>query len=327
VGWLAAAVWVGLASAWLWSGTDWLVDLVANLAAQVALGAGVFALYWLVRRKWSRMVVAIGATALAMSGIVSAPRAERAPANSDGVVRVLTMNAYAWNRDPSGLMALLEGTSADVVTIFEPPSELLQALRTSESLLAKYPERHLPDGAETGMRVMLSRWPAERLRKRDAASGEEEGGEWRSHGRSWRIDAPAPFVLSMIHPESPRSREAWVKGNGDVERADRAFEAMLEPLGLPIVLAGDFNSTPSGWRSRELSRRLELRRTKPWWTPEGTWPSSSFWPVRVAIDDVMVSDGVEVVSWRPQRTPPTGQKGLRNSDHVPVLVELLLPAP
>ena len=48
--------------------------------------------------------------------------------------------------------------------------------------------------------------------------------------------------------------------------------------------------------------------------------------MRIAIDDVMVSPGVKVVAWRPQTAPPTGNKGVRGSDHVPVLVELLLPA-
>ncbi len=326
-GWLAAIVWLLLATAWLWSGTGYLVDLVANLTAQVAIGAGAFALYFLVRRKWAKLGAAALATLLAFAGVFTAPRApggSRLPEDTR-IVRVLTINAYAWNRDPSGLLTLIEQTSADVVAIFEPPHEMLSALRTSDALHAKFPERHLPDGAETGMRVMLSRWPTERLRKRDLAPEDAEKN-WRSHGRMWRIDGPTPFIVSMIHPESPRSRAAWAKGNEDIDRADRAFETMLEPLGLPIVLAGDFNSTPSGWRSRELTRRLQLVRAKPWWTPEGTWPATGFWPFRVAIDDVMVSRGVRVIEWAPQKTPPEGRKVLKNSDHVPVLVELLLPA-
>jgi len=274
------------------------------------------------------MGVALAALALAMTGVISAPRAGRADAPPDGarVVRVLTMNAYAWSRDPSGLLALLESTDADVVTIFEPPLEMLQGMRTSPTLQSKFPHRHLPDHAEAGSRVMLSRWPAERVRRRDL---EPEGAEaahlWRYHGRSWRIEAPSPFVLSMIHPESPRTRVRWAQGNEDIAMIADAAERMLAPLGSPIVVAGDFNSTPTGWRSRELTRLTGLRRSKAWWTPAGTWPAWSFWPARVAIDDVMVSEGVGVIDWRPQSQPPSGKRGVRNSDHVPVMVELLLP--
>lgn len=330
VSWGMAAALVLVCGAWVFAGTRWEVDLVANLTAQCAVGAGALALWWLVRRKWARMGVALAALALAMAGVISAPRASRAdaPPPPDGarVVRVLTMNAYAWSRDPSGLLALLESTNADVVTIFEPPLELLKEMRTSEALQAQFPHRHLPEHAEAGSRVMLSRWPAERLRKRELELDEAPAAaEWRSHGRSWRIDAPSPFVLSMIHPESPRTRVRWRQGNEDVALFDHAFDSIIVPQGLPVVVAGDFNSTPTGWRSRELTRLTGLRRTKAWWTPAGTWPAWSFWPARVAIDDVMVSPGVSVIDWRPQLQPPSGKRGVRNSDHVPVMVELLLP--
>lgn len=326
--WGAAIGLLPLCGAWLFAGARWEVDLVANLTAQCALGAAALGLWWLVRRRWARMGVALAALALALAGVIAAPRAKRAEAPADGarVIRVLTMNAYAWSRDPSGLLALLESTNADVVTIFEPPMEMLQGMRTSELLKSKFPHRHLPEHAEAGSRVMLSRWPAERLRKRELEPEEAPAAsEWRSHGRSWRIEAPSPFVLSMIHPESPRTRVRWAQGNEDIAMIGDAVERMLAPLGLPIVVAGDFNSTPTGWRSREMTRLTGLRRAKAWWTPAGTWPAWSAWPARVAIDDVMVSPGVSVIDWRPQSQPPEGKRGVRNSDHVPVMVELLLP--
>ena len=330
VSWGAAAALVPVCGAWVFAGARWEVDLVANLTAQCAVGAAALALWWLVRRKWARMGVALAALALALAGVISAPRAGRAGAPPDGarVVRVMTMNAYAWNRDPSGLMALLENTGADVVTIFEPPLEMLQGLRTSELLKSKFPHRHLPEHAEAGSRVMLSRWPAERLRRREVDPGAAEpAGDWRYHGRSWRIEAPSPFVLSMMHPESPRTRVRWRQGNEDVALLKYAFDSIIVPQGLPVVVAGDFNSTPTGWRSRELTRLTGLRRSKAWWTPAGTWPAWSFWPARVAIDDVMVSPGVGVIDWRPEAQPPSGRRGVRNSDHVPVMVELLIPLP
>jgi endonuclease/exonuclease/phosphatase family metal-dependent hydrolase len=51
----------------------------------------------------------------------------------------------------------------------------------------------------------------------------------------------------------------------------------------------------------------------------GTWPSSLPPILRVAIDDVLVSDGIRVASWRTLERE-TG------SDHVPVIAELLIPS-
>ncbi|MBL0921388.1 MAG: endonuclease/exonuclease/phosphatase family protein [Phycisphaerales bacterium] len=326
--WAAALAALALCAAWLFSGSRWEVDLVANLTAQSALGAFGLAIWWLIRRRWARMGVALAALALASTGVAWAPRAERGAIPSDParLVRVLTMNAYAWSRNPAGLMSLLEATDADVVTILEPPLELVKGMRASPTLQAKFPHRHLPEHAEAGSRIMLSRWPAERLRRRSLPPGTPEpAGDWRYHGRSWRIDAPSPFVLSMIHPESPRTRVRWEQGNQDIDMLEHAMTHMIAPLGLPVVLAGDFNSTPTGWRSRELSRRTGLRRAKPWWAPVGTWPAWSVWPARIAIDDVMVSPGVGVIAWELHTPPPEGRKGVRSSDHVPVKVRLLLP--
>lgn len=324
--WMVALALVPLCAAWLFAGAGFEADLVANLTAQSAMVATLLALWWLVRRRWARLGVAAACAALAFAGVLTAPRAARAvaPADPARIVRVLTMNAYAWNRHPEGLMTLLETTDADVVTILEPPTELLQGMRASETLQAKYPNRQLPEHAEAGARIMLCRWPVERLRRRDVP-GEPNEPDWRYHGRSWRIDGPAPFVLSMIHPESPRNRLRWKQGNEDIEMIDLAMANMVEPLGLPVIVAGDFNATPTGWRSRQITRTTGLRRAKPWSATVGTWPAWSLWPARIAIDDVMVSEGVGVISWKTQTPPPIGKRGALNSDHIPVRVELLIP--
>lgn len=330
--WLAGIALLALATAWAWPVARWEVDIAANLTAQTALACAAVAVWCAARRGWGRAALAGLALGAAVAGLAAPARAVRASAEAPGtVVRVLTMNAYAWTRGPEGLIALLVESPADVVTIYEPPMALLTALRESEALRAAYPVRELPEGAEAGFRVMLSRWPAERIRRAslaNAASAPNEGQQWRSHGRSWRIDMEeSSFVLSMIHPESPRSRVRWEQGNRDVVDAIWNLSEGVGSLGMPVVLAGDFNATPTGWRSRRLSEATGYRRGKPLLIARGTWPAWSVWPARVAIDDVMVSPGVRLISWEALAEPPASrEKGVRSSDHLAVLATLLLPA-
>lgn len=325
VGWLIGAALLALCAAWLAAGSAFVVDLAANLTAQSAMAGVAFGAWSLARRKWARAGLMFGAVALALAGIVPG-RAMRAGPPSEGevVVRVLTMNAYAWNRQPEGLERLLLEVDADVVTLFEPPSEMLEFIRSSEALRAKYPSFELPERAEAGYRLALSRWPMERVRRRDVPREVEEAEQWRLHGRTWRVDGPRAFYVTMIHPESPRTEVRWRQGNEDCRSAAAWISRTLGPFGLPVIAAGDFNSTPSGWRSRYLVREGGLRRAKPWWKPAGTWPAWSVWPARIALDDVMTTPEWAVRSWTLMPPPPIGRKGVSGSDHVPVLVELVL---
>ena len=88
--------------------------------------------------------------------------------------------------------------------------------------------------------------------------------------------------------------------------------------GVPVVVGVDLNASPTGARTGIAHRMTGLRRGKPLGAMSGTWPASAPAFLRVAIDDVLVSEGVGVVSWR-----VIGDA--TDSDHAPVLVTIDLP--
>jgi endonuclease/exonuclease/phosphatase family metal-dependent hydrolase len=141
------------------------------------------------------------------------------------------------------------------------------------------------------------------------------------------------FGLIAVHPRSPRWQERWEEGNG-VTEALIAVALKLEGDGLPVVVLTDLNASPSGWRSRHVCSEAGLSRAKPLLVCDGTYPDvvpwdlrsrqktgiAARWPLSIAIDDALITEGIEVVGWR----VGSGGEGL-HSEHRPVTVELRIP--
>jgi endonuclease/exonuclease/phosphatase (EEP) superfamily protein YafD len=83
----------------------------------------------------------------------------------------------------------------------------------------------------------------------------------------------------------------------------------------PLLIAGDFNTTPHSPHFTDLINRSGLRSAAlgRHWAP--TWPTF-FMPAGIQIDHVLVSDGVAVKRF--ETGPAVG------SDHLPIIVDLLL---
>lgn len=313
--WAGRAMVAALAlpcAAWTLGERAWAFDIVGNLAAHFGAVALLALLWRLARRRWGQAAGALACAAVALAPLTM-HRAPRAGANDAArTVRLMTWNAHVDNPDAPGALRFLLDAPADVITLYEPSDDLLNLMRASDELRAKYPGYEIPDRAGAGWRMFLCAWPHERIRR--GARDDE-----RSHGRSFRVEHPrgGAFVVSMFHPASPRNADRWASGNVDVRLAIDAATGRLGELGLPLIFAGDFNATPSGARTRWLAREASLRRAKPLLSFNGTWPAWAPRPARVAIDDAMVSEGVGVVSWRTLRAA--------GSDHRPALTTLALP--
>jgi endonuclease/exonuclease/phosphatase (EEP) superfamily protein YafD len=304
------------AAARLGAGQHWLAGLMGNLSAQVALVAGLVSGWWIIRKKWG--LAAVGTVALAMSlAGVWTPRARWGAADSAGRVRVMVYNAYSYSRAPAAAYRSIMNSGADIVALSEPTPALLDLLRSPEAR-AVYPYAFLPEAARGGWRVMFSRWP--QRWEGPGAEGWEGSRGLALAGATWItiVERPeGPFAFVHLHPISPRTRVRWHEGNATLELALQAIEEQVVPLGIPVVMGGDLNSTPSGWRSREIDRRGILRRCKPLALAEGTFPAGLLWPLSLAIDDVWVSEAIKVTRWR------RGERG--GSDHHPVIVDLAVP--
>ena len=234
------------------------------------------------------------------------------------VIRVVTYNALASNTSIEEIYAHLSEIDADVVTILEAPHDLITMIRDRGGVPEKF---EYWDAAEPGHWwnvVRLSRWPLSWTEvPRDDTFRERRGNF--SYRRSLVVLHPEqPFLLTAVFPDSPRSRERWERGNAELRLFGQIINDCFRSSGLPIVVCSDLNAAPGGYRTRLLTETSGLRRTKPWWTPAGSWPSALPALFRVPIDDVLVSSGIVVRDWK-----VLGWAA--GSDHAPVLVELALP--
>jgi endonuclease/exonuclease/phosphatase family metal-dependent hydrolase len=140
------------------------------------------------------------------------------------------------------------------------------------------------------------------------------------------------FAIVAVHPRSPRSELRWLEGNETV-RALIALSRKLQQDRLPVVVLTDLNSSPTGWRSRAACESGLLRRGKPIFYPDGTYPDvvpinirtgqttsiGAIWPLSIAIDDALISAEIDVAAW--------SALDRLKSEHRPVIIDLRIPPP
>lgn len=301
--------------AWMFGAAGWRIDLIANLTAQLLLVTLLMLALTLALRRWVVGVVLIVALAVQLAGLTQGRAPGSAPVAGEQV-RMLTMNVFNRGAGRAEVVAMLDGMDVDVMTIVEPNPEVVTLLR-SDAFRERYPHS-VPQRPWAAKPAVISRWPLEPivLHYTQAESGDGNPGMSPSIAVVQRPGGH--FILIATHPASPRSQQAWEDGNEAVKQLGAMIRDELAPMGLPIVLGGDFNSTPTGARSRSLRDVAGMRRAKPLLALDGTWPGNLPWPARLAIDDALVSDGITVSDWH-TFAPVQG------GDHSLVRIDLNIP--
>ncbi len=341
--WFTAASWVLLTAIWAWAlswvlgGLWWPADLLANLLAQGLILAAAASLLWLLTRR--RLLFALGLLACGVQvWMLSTGRSTYVPRGFDpsqrapGAVRLFHYNA-SHKRPPEEVLAVLRSALPDVASIAEPSVQLQTMTIYGDALRDEYPYRlrrayrERGAGDRVGAGIVLSRWPLEPYPVAECvAEGIVEditAGVLSVPAAAAGGSTDQRWGLIAIHPRSPRTAERWAHGN-EVVRGVAIVARRMQAEGLPVVVLADLNSTPTGWRSRELFYDGGLRRAKPLFELAGTYPSlielgqhgpvRGMWPATIAIDDALVSDGLQIRGWT--RLDPA------QSDHWPILVEI-----
>lgn len=326
-GWTAPAIAIAAAAALLLASCAplagrglWLTDIAANLAAQIGIVSAAGCVVFLLLRKRAASVIAgLGAVLAALA--VLAPGLDldarrvftEPPRRPDQRVRVLVANLLAGNENRSVANVILR-QNADVLCLHEPPGWMIEELKAGGRWREAYPHYWVSDRAGPGFRVLLSRWP-----QHDARSL-RRGARFAAIrvGRVAVLDRPAgALAIANIHPRSPRTPERWRQGLEIARGVAELHHEHIEPRGLPLIVAGDLNSTPTGGTSTRLASSLGLRRAKP--VPRATGTFGPLWPAAIAIDGVLAPPEARVTAWRTLELP--------GSDHDALLVELELPPP
>lgn len=274
-------------------------DLVAQFTAPAlfaTLGLGAV-LVLVKRRRWAGAALMPAALLLIAVWPQWFPAAS-SPEPGAATIRVYSANLWVRNRDVEAIAASIRQADADVVMLIELGDATAPHL---DALVGAYPHRIASprvDRPTGGVRsVIASRYPLATLPR---PVGVEAIGA--------RASTPlGPVNLISVHLTRPWPfEESW----GQISQA-MALDEMVQGLGGPVVVAGDFNSVSSARIGKQVRRDIGLRPAPGF---PGTWPGGLPSALGITIDQVYASPDLTFVSRRLGR--PTG------SDHRPVVTEI-----
>lgn len=293
----------------------YLLDMVAQVAVYGYGAAAIMGLVMLSLRKWS------WAAATCVSGMLFAgisvgnhwPRVGVASGSPDAMhrdIHLVSFNAGGGlNIDEAKFERWLEDKRIDIVSLVEcgnywhrsPVAEC--CFRSSGK-----------DGAAVYTRRMA-----------------QQVGDWRPRDENGEInvviwpnirflrvqidDACSCLVMNVYLP-SPRTKQRWRTALESITECARQLPA-LRRVGLPIIAAGDFNSTPNGRAYQTFQAVYRLIDACPKIFRCGTIPTWLPLSAGLPIDHIMVSPDVSVIDY--EIGPDVG------SDHRPVFAIVRVP--
>ena len=214
--------------------------------------------------------------------------------------RLVTYNTWLRQRDHAPLAQYLESTGADAIVLQEIGRAQADAL---QARLSSYPYAYTEPGLDGA--VVFSRWPI--LEARTVRLG-EEGTPAAWVVIRWRDVSTTVVGVHLHWPLGGRSA-----GLRNQELAHVAAYARSVPG--PLLVAGDFNTTPWSSHFQDMIRASGLSNCAAGRAIAGSWPAQ-FMPLGIAIDHCLASHHWRSVDVR------TGPR--LGSDHLPVIADLML---
>lgn len=260
------------------------------------------------------LAASLAATAMTMSALVYVPEFVQglavrfeAPSTDRPVYTLMTLNVFGRNEMPEELADYIVAIDADIVALQEYSPEVRRAVH--QTLATHYGHFQYCAGGKRAFVGLYSKLPFEPLSE-DVCSASIANPE-----RTARIvvrfaptEGPA-FALATTHNDWP----------APVTRQAEQFASLRDALAtveLPLMLAGDFNSTPWSYALRGFVAEAGFTRhtfnlpTFPkLWHYLGDW---RWTPAMLPIDHVMSRGGIRVHDL--QRGKASG------SDHLPLIV-------
>lgn len=236
--------------------------LLLNLAAL---------LYWLLRRRWLVCLLplaALGWNGGYVSAMVQPPRLKNSPERAD--LRVATLNAYYFALGESryqtmrSVAEIMSQEQVDVLCLQEIPNLPVDSV-------TRYFAVCMPYSVQKSSEMIMSRYPIIDYRYvrfadswnaylwTDLAVGDDTVRVISVHLQTTGIAAQRARYRKDHNREAPVEKLL-----GEVERNSRIrarqvqeIHALIDSVRGPLVLAGDFNDTPSSYAYRQIARRLQ----------------------------------------------------------------------
>jgi endonuclease/exonuclease/phosphatase (EEP) superfamily protein YafD len=277
------------------------IDLLAQFTAPAALFALGVGVGLAVLRGPRMAVAAVIVAALAGASVMDQARPADRPAPVAGAptVRLYSANLWVGNANVGAIRDSLRAARPDLVILIEAADAPVDAL---EDLLPDHPHRVMTPRARWGdggtRTVIASRWPL--TTRDDPPDG--------LHAVAATAQTPlGPVHIVGVHLTRPWPfQHSW----GQISQT-MAIDAVVESLGGPVVVAGDFNSVSNARIGKMVQRDISLRPAAGF---PGTWPAALPSLFGITIDQVYASPDLAFVSRRLGQ--PTG------SDHRPVVTEI-----
>ena len=249
--------------------------------------------------------VTIGICAwLMVPELIARVTAPRFPA-ADQTVKIIQLNVWDHNRDPTATARWILDQDADIVVLEETGHGAIPA-----TLAGRYPFRAPcdkgPEGCATT--ILAKSLPADGGQLMWTKLGRRHAGAWATFGAGAQA-----FTIVGTHYRWPEPLAA------QVHQARRFADVILRFDRKSLIVVGDFNMTPWSFALKRQDARFGLTRlTHAIFTfPAGriaTWGGMTFPFPLLPIDQVYVGP-----DWRPvsiRRGPAMG------SDHYPIVVTL-----
>ena len=285
----------------------WVFDLFTHFRLQYFVTAVVLAITALIVHAYPSAAV-LAAVALGHGLVVknvwfgeSGPK----PDGSGVPLRVISANVYDANSSPEQVLDFVRREEGDIVILIDAERDRWQPVLAEIDALYRHQAPEM--WSQGGPIILFSRFPILRHEKVHPPGGQRPYLE-----ADLAIDERIVTVVG-VHPASPTVTDPAQSRQRN--RSLNHIGGTIEDRNQPLIVAGDFNTTPWSPHFRDLLAASGLRNAAQGqgWIP--TWPRQ-FWPVQVPIDHVLVRGPVVVEQVR--RGASIG------SDHYPVIADLRL---
>jgi endonuclease/exonuclease/phosphatase (EEP) superfamily protein YafD len=277
---------------------SWALELTTHFRVQYLAATAVLLAILAVRRQWAACAVLVAVGAVSAAPVLPYLPLERDTVAAGARFKVLSVNVSFQPFSAPRLLELMREEAPDVVVIQELTPHAESVLAELDSLFPhhqKFPADG-PYGIGLWSRFTLESSTTFALGRVPAIEA--------------RLQAPnGPFTVFGVHLRAPTTPSRAAARNQEL----RELAARSAAVTGPLIVAGDFNTTPyspyfTEWL--EQSRLTDSRRGR---SLSISWPTTLPW-LGIPIDHVAVNDALTILSHR--RLPNF------DSDHFGVLVEL-----
>jgi endonuclease/exonuclease/phosphatase (EEP) superfamily protein YafD len=228
--------------------------------------------------------------------VSSGPLKSDPVSQSEKALHVASFNTYGENKNYSGIAASVLALNADVVTLIEMGGDKAQVL---QALKQVYPYQFDCQTFVYCQLAIISKFPL---------TAEIGNANWEGppYIRATLQFTTGPITVFGVHTTRfPYARAQFTQVN--------ALVKLVETVTGPVVVMGDFNSTPFSRIHTTIIEGLGFSRL----TSLPTWPARMGFP-QLAIDHVFVSPGLRAIS-----SERIGDSA--GSDHFPISIVLAIP--